>query len=187
MERLQFFLSVVGFCVLLTSCRGTKFLTPDNCYSCGHIIYSNEEYSEEKFGYKKRLQDSSFAEMKKDCPSLPAAVSRKGIYRVVEIWKEFDVVVFFLEDISDPMNVSRVKQVISLFNEPTYKGEVLKVGKEYFFELSPLFPYNMTPSYDCLYVEELLFKNRWLSIQLHSGDNIYSSVNLNGDKYIRNP
>jgi len=105
----------------------------------------------------------------------------------VEIWKEFDVVVFFLEDISDPMNVSRVKQVISLFNEPTYKGEVLKVGKEYFFELSPLFPYNMTPSYDCLYVEELLFKNRWLSIQLHSGDNIYSSVNLNGDKYIRNP
>ena len=175
----------ICFCNLITSCSGTEFLTPDNCYTCGHVIYSNEEYSEEEFGYKKRLQDSSIAEMKRTHPELSASVSRKGLFRVKEIWREFDVAVFFLEDISKPMDVSRVKQVISLVDKSTYKGEVLKVGKEYYFELSPLCPFDITPSYDGLYVEELLFENRWLLIQLHSGDNIYSSVNLNGDKYIK--
>ncbi len=187
MNRLLIIVATIWFCALMTNCSGTEFLTPDNCYTCGHVIYCNDEYSEEKFGSKKRLQDSSFAEMIKNHPELSASEVKKGLFRVVEIWREFDVAVFFLEDLSTPMDVSRVKQVISFMDKPTYKGESLKVGKEYYFELSPLYPIKMTPSSDCLYVEELFFENRRLVIQLHSGDNIYSSVNLYGDKYIRNP
>lgn len=184
MKRLLIVVFTTWVCQLVISCKNTAYLTPDNCYTCSHIICSNEEYSDEKHGYWRKKQDSLFAEMRMANPESVAPKTLKGSFKVIEIWKELDVAVFFLEDLSKPMDVSRVKQVISLIDKPSYKGETLKVGNVYYFELSPLYPLNVAPSYDCYHVEGLLFENRWLLIQHYSGENIFSSVNLNGDKYI---
>ena len=171
----------ICFCNLITSCTSTEYLSRDNCYTCWPIIYANDEYSEEAFGYKKRLQDSLCDAWKIEHPDIADPKTLKGNFRVKEIWKEkeFGVVVFFLDDMSD--SPLRCKQVLSLMDKPNYKGKSLKVGEVYYFELSPLAPIN-TPLFQPV---ELLFENRWLMVEHFCGENIYSSVNLNGDKYIK--
>ena len=176
---------VIGFCNLMISCTSTEYLSRDNCYTCWPIIYSNDEYSEEEFGYKKREQDSLYNAWKNEHPDI-ASKTIKGNFRVKEIWKEneFGIVVLFLDDMSDsPLSC---KQVLSLMDNPNYKGKSLKVGKVYYFELNPLNPINTAPTFGHK-AEELLFENRWLMVEHFCGENIYSSVNLNGNKYIRSP
>lgn len=173
----------IGFCKLMISCTNTDYLSRDNCYTCWPIIYSNDEYSEEEFGHKKREQDSLYDAWKNEHPDIAGPKTLKGNFRVKEIWKEkeFGIVVFFLDDMSDsPLSC---KQVLSLTDKSNYKGKSLKVGEIYYFELSPLVPIN-TPLFQTV---ELLFENRWLMVEYFCGENIYSSANLNGDKYIHIP
>lgn len=173
----------IGFCNLMIGCTSTEYLSRDNCYTCWPIIYSNDEYSEEEFGYKKRVQDSLYAAWKNEHPDIAAPKILKGNFRVKEIWKEkeFGIVVFFLDDMSDsPLSC---KQVLSLMDKPNYKGKSLKVGGVYYFELKPLNTINTAPTFGHK-AEELLLENRWLMVEHFCGENIYSSVNLNGDKYI---
>lgn len=174
----------IGFCNLMISCTSTEYLSRDNCYTCWPIIYSNDEYSEEEFGYKKREQDSLYDAWKKEHPGIAGPQTLKGNFRVKEIWieKEFGVAVFFLDDMSD--SPLRCKQVLSLMDKPNYKGISLKIGDIYYFELKPLNPINTAPTFGYR-AEELLLGNRWLMVEHFCGENIYSSVNLNGDKYIR--
>lgn len=173
----------IGFCNLMIGCTSTEYLSRDNCYTCWPIIYSNDEYSEEEFGHKKRVQDSLYAAWENEHPDIAAPKILKGNFRVKEIWKEkeFGIVVFFLDDMSDsPLSC---KQVLSLMDKPNYKGKSLKVGGVYYFELKPLNTINTAPTFGHK-AEELLLENRWLMVEHFCGENIYSSVNLNGDKYI---
>lgn len=179
-----FILTVYSIC-FMTGCNSTHYLSPDNCYTCWPIIYDNQKYSEEEFGYKKREQDSIFEEYIRTCPQPEIPDTLKGDFRVREIWKNFDVVVLFLEDLSCPTDpLKKFKQVISMADKPYYRGEVIRVGKVYYFEIIPIYPVNKTPSLSGQ-ADELFFENHWLLIHHFCGDNIYSSTNLNGDKYRR--
>ncbi len=174
------------FCNLITSCGRPEYLSRDNCYTCWPIIYSNDEYSEGEFGYKKRELDSLYNVWKIEYPGIANPKTLKGNFRVKEIWneKDFGVVVFFLDDMTDsPLSC---KQVISLMGKTHYKGKTLKVGGIYYFELEPLIPI-YTYASSGQKTEQLLFENRWLMVEQFCGENIYSSVNLNGDKYVRIP
>lgn len=184
---------VTIFYFIMVSCNNTQYTTKENCYTCRHIVFENAEYSEDEFGEMKRLRDSIYEERVKNLPStaLPKPIS--GYYRIKEIWKECDVIVLFLEDPETSKKISGdwCTQVISLADKPKYKGKALKVGKVYYFELVPLFPFNKAPSRGLEFrsqtqfiCDQLLIDNHWLRILHYSGINVYTSVNLNGDKYI---
>lgn len=180
-------LAVLVYC-LTVSCNKTKYLTHEKCYTCMPIVIDNEEYSDEEFGYYKEKMDSVFTSWKEEYPD-DLSKTFSGYFRVVEVWKENDVIVVFLEDLSDPIGRAKHRQVISLADKPKYKGKAIKVGKTYYFELTPCFPVRVAPPFGIFVGESrawsFLFENRWLFIEQICGDNIYSSVNLNGDKYIR--
>lgn len=189
----MFTVIVAWLCFNMGSCAGTQYTTKENCYTCRDLVFYNEEYSEEKFGEIKRVKDSIFDEYLKEAPLSAIAEPLSGYFRIKEIWRQQDVIVVFLEDVSDPHPWSCL-QVVSLAGEPNYKGKSLKVGKVYHFELSPLFPINKAPSIGLEFqskemsiLDHLLIENRWLKILHYSGKNVFTSSNLNGDKYILSP
>ena len=182
MKQILVLMSAICISQLIISCNSTEYLSRENCFTCRSIIYDNVEESSKKalwYKYKKEEIDSVMMEMIKAHP----ADTLRGSFRVKEIWKELDVIVLFLEDLSNPNDAFRFKQVISLADNPQNTGVALKVGKIYYFELLPLLPINIAPSYNGE-ADVLLFKNHWLLINHYCGENIYSSINLQGDKYV---
>ena len=176
-------------CLLMTSCCRTEYRTMYDCYTCYPYVFGNEEYSEEKFGQKKREQDSIDEEFARLHPTTVTKTQR-GYYRVLDIRKDYDIMVLILEAVSDSTNLnSRYKQVFSLADKPYYFGKSIKIGEVYYFELSPLWLVNTSPPFGIIpdQKEEILFENRWVVFRHAEGENIFSSVNLNGDKYIRHP
>ena len=187
----NFTVSLAWLCGLLVSCHSTDYISQESLPTGMSIIISNEEYTEEKFGDIKRKKDSIDEQYGRMNPEV-ISTTLNGYFRVTEIRKELGVLVLFLENISDTFDpLSSCKQVLSLSDKPYYKGETLTVGKVYHFELSPLNFVNTAPplglsmGIDC--TEKVLLENRWLVIRHYCGENIYSSGNLNGDKYTRNP
>lgn len=182
MKQLLVLMSAICISQLIISCNSTEYLSRENCFTCRSIIYDNvEESSKKALRYKDKKEeiDSVMMEMIKAHP----ADTLRGSFRVKEIWKELDVIVLFLEDLSNPNDAFRFKQVISLADNPQNTGVALKVGKIYYFELLPLLPINIAPSYNGE-ADVLLFKSHWLLINHYCGENIYSSINLQGDKYV---
>lgn len=192
MKKIIFFIvSVTSICGLLVNCNSTDYISQESLPTSMPIIISNEEYTEEEFGDIKRKQDSIDEKYGRMYPKV-ISTTLNGYFRVTEIRKELGVMVLLLENISDTFDpLFSCKQVLSLLDKPHYKGKALKVGKVYYFELSPLNLINTAPplglSMGIDHTEKVLLENRWLVIQHFCGENIYSSINLNGDKYIRNP
>ena len=191
MKKIFFYIaSFIWICGTLISCNSSYYNSQES-HTTMPIIISNEEYTEEEFGHLKRKRDSIDEQYGRMYPNV-ISTKLNGYFRVAEIRKEIGVMVLFLENISDTFDaLYSCKQVLSLSDKPYYKGKALKVGKVYYFELSPLYFINTAPplglSLGIDYTEKVFLENRWLVIRHCCGENIYSSINLNGDKYIRNP
>ena len=186
-------------CCLMTSCIDSEYLNkPEGSYSFHMVEYgdklytkvivSNNEYSEEKFGHEKKEQDSLFEEWMNAHPGKALSKTMSGYFRVKGMRKELGIMVLFLDILKD--DPFRDKMVISLADKSYYRGEKLKVGEVYFFELSPLYPVSVYPpvlgqSFGIDPIEKVLLENHWIELIRDCGNNVYTSSNLNGDKYIK--